>query len=286
MPELVHKPRHKVLLIAAGAFGLVLIGGLGAMVILLSGAYSTAATTQHFRITHRLLDVGLIFSVRTSARNVEAPDLTRPGMLERGAACFRMHCVQCHGAPGIARHPQGRGMLPIASNLAQSAREWPPEWLYYVTRKGVRMTGMPAWEMRIDNEDLWATVSFLTQLPFLTREDYLQLEARAKPLTCREPAQVPFEGSREYAKVIFRQYACHSCHRIEGVVGPKTYVGPPLIEWSRRKYVAGVLPNNEPNLIRFIRDPQTVSPGSLMPRLDVAEVHAREMARYLLAESR
>lgn len=284
MPQLVHKPKRKALLIAAGALGLVAFGALSGAIILLSGAYSTAATTQHFKVTHQVLDAGLRLSVRASARHVRAPDLDRPGMLARGVACFRTHCVQCHGAPGVAPIPAARGMLPIASNLTQTAREWPPEWLYYVTRKGVRMTGMPAWEMRIDEDDLWATVSFLTRLPVLTREQYRRLATRAEDLTCRTPTGVPFEGSREYAKVIFRQYACHSCHRIEGVVGPRAHIGPSLLEWSRRKFVAGVLPNDERNLIRFIRDPGRVKPGSLMPRLEVTEAHAREMARYLLDE--
>lgn len=283
MPSFIHKPTRKVVLLAAGAFGLVVLGAIGAFVVLLSGAYSTAATTQHFKITHRLLDAGLRFSVRSYARDIEVPDLSRAGMLERGSACYRTHCVQCHGAPGIARNPEGRGMLPIASNLAQSAREWPPEWLYYVTRKGVRMSGMPAWEFRISNDDLWSTVAFLQHLPFMTHQDYVELDARSRDLPCREPTQVPHESSREYVQVVFRQYACHSCHLIEGVVGPKSRVGPALVDWSRRKYVAGVLPNNEENLIRFIRDPQAVSPHSLMPKLDVAEAHAREMARYLLA---
>jgi mono/diheme cytochrome c family protein len=283
MFSFIHKPRRKLVLLVSGAFGLIALGALGALVVLLSGAYSTAATTQHFKITHRLLDAGLKFSVRTHARSIEAPDLDRAGMFETGAACYRMHCVQCHGAPGIARHPEGRGMLPIASSLAQSAREWRPEWLYYVTRKGVRMSGMPAWEFRIADDDLWSTVAFLRQLPFMTHQDYIETDARTADIECSTPTQATNELSADYAKVIFRQYACHACHRIDGVIGPNSRVGPPLIEWSRRKYVAGVLPNNEANLIRFIRDPQGVSPHSLMPNLDVAEVHAREMARYLLA---
>lgn len=283
MPSFIHKPTRKVVLLVSGALGLVVLGALGAFVLLLSGAYSTAATTQHFKITHRLLDAGLKFSVRTYARNIEAPELDRDGMRERGAACYRMHCVQCHGAPGVARHPEGRGMLPIASSLAQSAREWPAEWLYYVTRKGVRMSGMPAWEFRIADDDLWSTVAFLKQLPFMTHQDYVELEAGTAGIACSAPTRATDELSPEYTKVVFRQYACHACHRIEGVIGPNSRVGPPLIDWSRRKYVAGVLPNNEENLIRFIRDPQAVSPHSLMPKLDVAEVHAREMARYLLA---
>jgi cytochrome c551/c552 len=142
---------------------------------------------------------------------------------------------------------------------------------------------MPAWEFRIAEDDLWSTVAFLRQMPFMTHEDYLEIEAGTAAIACSAPTRATDELSPDYAKVVFRQYACHACHRIEGVIGPNSRVGPPLIDWSRRKYVAGVLPNNEENLVRFIRDPQDVSPHSLMPKLDVAEVHAREMARYLLA---
>jgi mono/diheme cytochrome c family protein len=282
MPTWIHKPRRKVLLLAMGATALVLLGALGAAVILLSGAYSTAATAQHFKITHRLLDAGLRFSVRAHASDIEAPALDGAGMLERGAACYQTHCVQCHGGPGIARHEEGRGMLPIASNLAQTAREWPPEWLYYVTKKGVRMSGMPAWEFRMSDEGLWSTVAFLTHLPFMTRPDFDEIAARTAQTECPTAIDAPMHASRKQVKTVFRQYACHSCHRIEGVVGPRSYVGPALVDWSKRKYVAGSLPNNEENVVRFITDPQAVRPGSLMPDLHVAPAHAREMARYLL----
>jgi mono/diheme cytochrome c family protein len=282
MPTWIHKPRRKVLLLGVGASVLVLLGALGAAVLLLSGAYSTAATTQHFKITHRLLDAGLRFSVRAHAQDIEAPELKAPEMLSRGAACFQTHCVQCHGGPGVAPHEEGRGMLPIASNLAQSAREWPPEWLYYVTRKGIRMSGMPAWEFRMSEESLWSTIAFLKQMPFMTHAQFAEVAQATAQVECSTAQDAPLLDSREYAKTVFRQYACHSCHRIEGVVGPQSFAGPALEDWGQRKYVAGSLPNNEENLIRFIRDPQAVRPGSLMPKLDVAPAHAREMARYLI----
>jgi hypothetical protein len=81
--------------------------------------------------------------------------------------------------------------------------------------------------------------------------------------------------------VLLRQYACHSCHRIEGVVGPRIDAGPPLIDWSQRAFIAGVLPNTEENLTRWIMDPSAISPQTLMPDLDVAPEHARAMARFL-----
>jgi mono/diheme cytochrome c family protein len=274
--------RHRFLLAGAGAVTLVLMGVVGGFVILLSGALSTDATTQHFLLTHRILDAGLRFSVNNSSEDIVAPPLNDRAMVDRGLACYREHCIQCHGSPGSDRLEEAKGLLPIPSSLAQSAREWPPESLYYITKKGVRMTGMPAWEFRISDEGLWSTTAFLTQLPFLTQEQYLQMEAATRSVPCPRNTESPTHTSAERADVLLRQYACHSCHRIEGVVGPKSYVGPPLIDWSRRKYIAGVMPNTPENLARWISDPKSVSPRTLMPDLDVAEPHAREMATYLM----
>lgn len=275
------KPRHKVLWFVIGGLGLVVLGIVVGFVVLLSGAMSTAATTQHFRITHEILNTGLQFSVRNHADDVPVPALDRPGMIEQGAVCFDTHCVQCHGAPGVAPHAEGRGLLPMPSNLAQSGREWPAAHLYYVTRKGVRMAGMPAWEFRIAEEGLWSTVAFLQRLPFLDNEQYRALIAQAGSKVC-PPNESAAPYSDDYAKNVFRQYACDSCHRIDGVVGADSHSGPPLTDWGRRKYIAGVLPNTRENLVRWIVDPRDVSPQTLMPDLEVSEAHARVMSAYLL----
>ena len=280
--SLIHAPRRKVVLLAAGATALLLAGVAAGFVLLLSGAYSTAATTQHFRLTHRLLDAGLRYSVRTASREIDVPALDSPESIEQGAACYARYCVQCHGAPAASLAAEGRGMLPVPGNLAQSAREWAPAWLFYVTSKGVRMTGMPAWEYRISEDSRWSTVAFLERLPFLTGPQYEELQARARLRECEAPDEPQLPYSEDRAKVALRQYACHGCHRIEGVVGPKSYSGPALLDWSRRKYIAGAAPNTHENLVRFLRDPQAISPGSLMPNLQIAESDANDMATYLM----
>ena len=48
--------KFHALLVASGAIGLVMVGALVGGVVLLSGTVSTAATKQHFLLTHRLLD--------------------------------------------------------------------------------------------------------------------------------------------------------------------------------------------------------------------------------------
>ena len=78
-----------------------------------------------------------------------------------------------------------------------------------------------------------------------------------------------------------QQYACTTCHLIPGMVGANAHVGPPLERIGGRKYLAGRLPNTPENMVRWIRDPKSVSPATLMPDLGVSEEHARDMVAYL-----
>jgi mono/diheme cytochrome c family protein len=273
--------QHKLLFGMLGAGLLVFVGVAGGIALLLSGAFSTAATTPHSRLTHRILDAGLRYSVSSYAEEIEPPPITEATMVERGAACFSQHCAQCHGAPGIAPHAFALGMMPVPSNLVQSARDWPPNELYYVTKKGVRMTGMPAWEFRLSDEDLWSVVAFVHALPGLDRAGYLALTQEAASQPCATDTNERTDAS---PKVLLLQYGCHSCHQIEGIVGPKSHAGPTLIDWEKRRYIAGTLPNTKDNLVRWVVDPQRIVPQSLMPDLGVSEMHARVIAGYLLAQ--
>jgi len=274
--------RHKALFIATGAVVLVVIGATAGVVLLLSGAFSTAATKQHFRITYRILEQGLKYSVASNADDIVVPDLDRVADIDVGHACYREHCLQCHGAPGVAREPLGRGQLPSPSSLAESARDWPAAHLFYVTQQGVRMSGMPAWEYRISEQGLWATVAFLKAMPRMTADEYKRFASSNTHAQCPRPTTAG-EYSTERAQIMLRQYACDNCHIIAGMVGPITHIGPSLVDWRERKYIAGVLPNTRENLVRWIVDPQGVSPHTLMPDLEVIEPHAEQMARYLMA---
>jgi cytochrome c2 len=82
------------------------------------------------------------------------------------------------------------------------------------------------------------------------------------------------------AQSIQRQ-GCHSCHRIPGIPGANSYVGPPLNGWSARQYIAGSLQNTPDNLIAFIMQPQAIRPGGAMPDMDINEQDARDISAYL-----
>ena len=88
-------------------------------------------------------------------------------------------------------------------------------------------------------------------------------------------------GDAGHGKQLIRGYGCGACHDIPGISGAKGYAGPPLIKFSKRAYVAGVLQNTPENLMHWLEHPQQVVPGNDMPEMGVSEADARDIAAYL-----
>ena len=88
-------------------------------------------------------------------------------------------------------------------------------------------------------------------------------------------------GNPHRGRQIVKSYGCTACHTIPGVPGPDARVGPPLRGVASRAFIAGVLPNQPGNMIRWIRDPQGVDNRTAMPDMGVSERDARDIAGYL-----
>lgn len=270
---------ERLILIVIGLAAGALVAGA---VVLYAGFYNVAATHQHLAPTFWLLKTGLRESVERHARNINVPPLDDPALRERGLHLYHAQCAQCHGAPGIAPQPFALGLTPVPTNLAYGARIRTAAELYWVVKNGIKMTGMPAWEFRLAENDLWAVVAFLQALPSIAPADYaaraLQRSARVEPLRAEE-SRGP--GDPKRGKLAIEQYACVTCHRIPGIVGEHAPVGPPLERIATRQFIGGVIANNPENMMRWLREPQKIHPNTAMPDLGVTERDARDMAAYL-----
>ena len=72
---------------------------------------------------------------------------------------------------------------------------------------------------------------------------------------------------------------CMGCHSLQAAKAPKGLIGPNLANVGARSHIAaGWLKNTDENLERWIREPQTVKKGVLMPNLGVTEEEARALA--------
>lgn len=99
---------------------------------------------------------------------------------------------------------------------------------------------------------------------------------------CGGPAGITAAASVDVAggRRLAGQYGCAACHAIPGadVTG---FVGPPLRDLARRAYLAGAIPNTPDRLIEWIRFPDRVRPGTLMPDTGVSDEDARTLAAFL-----
>jgi mono/diheme cytochrome c family protein len=279
----------KTVLLTVAALGLA--GAAAGALVVYGGLYNVAATVQHTQPVHSLLETAMHQSVKLRARNIEPPRLDDERLVIRGAACFRDKCVQCHGAPGVAQGDIGKSMQPLPGPLVDARQHWKPRELYWITRHGIKMSGMPAWEHRMSDEDLWAVVAFLARLPDLTPQQYAEatrmeptgVQGAPAALACgtASGAALAQPGDVRRGKQALFQYACNACHTIPGITSSSPNVGPPLAGIGGRSLIAGKLANTPDNMVRWLRHTHEVDRLTAMPEMGVAEQDARDIAAYL-----
>lgn len=167
---------RKPLWAAIGAvMAFIAVLGLGGLLFAWSGLYSVAASSGHWDITRWLLHFSMRSSVRTHALGIEVPDLDAPRLVRQGAGHFHTGCAPCHGTVEGDPPIIPRDMTPHPPLLGPVIDEWEDEQLFWLVKHGIKYTGMPAWPSQVRDDEVWAMVAFLNQLPELDVETYRQL---------------------------------------------------------------------------------------------------------------
>lgn len=268
-----------------------LLGAAIGAAVVYGGLYNVAAGEQHWQPVYSVLERAMHQSVKLRASGVKAPERFDETAVLNGAACYQAKCVQCHGAPGVAQGDIGKSMQPLPGPLVDAARRWNAQELYWLTRNGIRMSGMPAWKHHLDEAELWSVVAFIERMPTLDVQGYAGIVAQAGQAqkqaafpACgarRLQAPPPAVGDPSIGKQALHHHACTACHAIPGTTGSDSRVGPSLEGFGLRSTIAGVLPRTTENLERWLREPQAVKPGTTMPAMGVSPEDARHMAAYL-----
>jgi cytochrome c oxidase subunit 2 len=122
-------------------------------------------------------------------------------------------------------------------------------------------------------EHAWMLAAVVMESPadFAT---WLQEQKRAAP--------APTTDLDRAGLKIFTTQTCISCHAIRGVSSPSAGAAPDLTHVAERKILgAGVLANSPTNLFRWLKNPQAVKPGCLMPNFNLSDVQVQALANYL-----
>jgi mono/diheme cytochrome c family protein len=158
---------------------LVVIAFISGVVVMFSGVINVAATNLHNPVTNFILSTTMDNSVRAHAKGITAPPLDDVRMVMEGFRHYREMCVDCHLAPGINPTEISEGLMPKPPKLQDEVEEWKPRELFWITRNGVKMTGMPAWGPTHSDAKIWAIVAFLEKLPHMTAEQYQEMDRTA-----------------------------------------------------------------------------------------------------------
>jgi cytochrome c oxidase subunit 2 len=87
----------------------------------------------------------------------------------------------------------------------------------------------------------------------------------------------------EAGRTQFLSLSCVNCHTVSGTAAVGTF-GPDLSHlMSRDTLASGVIPNGMDNLRAWIKEPDAIKPGSLMPNMQLTPRQLDEVVTYLSA---
>ena len=158
---------------------LVAVAAIAATGFAYSGLYDVSASSPHSGLVDWLLSTTSRASVNRHAVGVQVPDLD-DAMALAGVSDFDAMCTGCHGAPGQEPAAMGQGLNPPAPDLARAATELTPAEIFWVTKNGIKMTGMPSWGATHDDSAIWPVVAFIGRLPGLDADQYQMMLANAQ----------------------------------------------------------------------------------------------------------
>jgi mono/diheme cytochrome c family protein len=98
--------------------------------------------------------------------------------LMTGIDLYGRNCAACHGTPGSGESGIAKGEYPkppqfgshpemashsMAEMGSHSMADHPPGHTFWIIKNGIRLTGMPAWQGVLNDQEIWTLVLFLDQ---------------------------------------------------------------------------------------------------------------------------
>ncbi len=96
-----------------------------------------------------------------------------------------------------------------------------------------------------------------------------------------QPMRTPSEAAAVRGGKDFQNLTCANCHAIGGTQA-KAAFGPDLTHLNERQTLgAGVAQNTASELARWLKNPQLIKPGTLMPNLQLNDAQVTDLVVYL-----
>lgn len=101
--------------------------------------------------------------------------------LVAGARIFLNHCAGCHGLPANTNSTFPKSFYPPVPEFFKDAPDMPENENFFIIQHGVRLTGMPAWNKTLNENETWQVATFLSHINKLPPAAQKELQSTAPP---------------------------------------------------------------------------------------------------------
>lgn len=148
------------------------------LIVIYSGIISVSAADKEGGAIRWILETTMERSVKSEAEKINVPqNFDDPKRMGVGFNHYKEMCQICHAAPGVEKTELAKGLNPKAPEISHAAEEWNEKELFWITKYGIKMTGMPAWGKTHSDDEIWSIVAFIKKMPEMSPEEYESLSA-------------------------------------------------------------------------------------------------------------
>ncbi|MDA1088316.1 MAG: c-type cytochrome [Verrucomicrobia bacterium] len=215
--------------------------------------FATTKQAAHGNVKHWDRPMLPMLQIEASCAKCHHPaDLPQAPKLTRGHALFQeLGCIGCHKL-------HGRGGA-IGPELDKVGAKHSPQWLTMHFKDPAAVSpGSAMPPVIVEEADIQALTLYMMSL---TGEQLTEYHVSMKTIP----------GPR-VGRQLFEEKGCVGCHKVGGKGGD---VGPPIDDVATRRDAEWI--------VAHFRDPQALSPGTVMPKFDLTEHEIRALTEFLLS---
>ncbi len=146
-----------------GVLTTVVVLSAGTILYLSLGFAEVRGDLPASRLESSLMRMAVHASVRREATEVANPVLPTDENLIAGGKIYLNECSGCHGTPGKARKWSDT-LYPPAPQLPEVGTEYSEAQIFWVTKHGIRRTGMFANGVWDSDQKLWTVAAYLYRI--------------------------------------------------------------------------------------------------------------------------
>jgi mono/diheme cytochrome c family protein len=163
-----------------GAFLAIVLAVLIGFGVIASGRFFNVAASAPADFVDRLAPWAFEKALHRQTAGLQIQLPTDRAAIERGLVHYKENCLPCHSAPGLSPSEFAQGLNPSPPELyTPMAQEESDAELFWITKNGIRMTGMPAFGGNHTDDEIKDILAFVRYLPTIDDKDTERLRPAA-----------------------------------------------------------------------------------------------------------